>query len=203
MNKFFEDIAVDLEAKFTAGNTYRRYESKMEISKIVDHLENMVNCFGISYPKLYDEIASFGEIANSPERILCESNLSIISLLVIWYYANNPAAWIDGRNEISAAKCQHIYGIKEFHDFYADFAQVNHLPTSLDDLKDVPSFAISPTWVNFIKIFDERMHRTNVQTSIGFMLYFVAHSLPEKVKEAVNNEMSEYFGEDYWRMPLI
>ena len=202
MHKFFEDIATDFDKKYKKDNSYDTFAIRKDMPDIIRHLEEMVNCFGISYPKLFEEPSLLGD-ETSIDRIWCEGNTEIISLLTTWYYANNPGAWIDGRNEISAARCQHLYSIPTFREFYADFAQANHLPTSLNDLDNAPDYIVSPVWIQFIKFYDQLMHRTNVQTSIGFMLYVLAHSLPDEINEVVSKEMTDLFGKDYWRLPMI
>lgn len=202
MHKFFEDIATDLNYKYQKDRGYDIFSIRQDIPIIIRHLEEMVNYFGISYSKLLDEISLLGDSTNI-NRIWCEGNIGTIAALIVWYYATNPGAWVDGRNEISVGRCQHLYTIPAFKDFYADIAQNNLLPTNLDDLKYAPDYAVSPVWIQFIKSYDQIMHRTNVQTSIGFMLYVIAHTYPDNIINTINKEMSDIFGEDYWRLPLI
>ncbi len=189
--------------------------NKKEIEEMVSVLERDVNCFGFNPEKIYtsfrEDVDNSGRGKNLSDPKMAyryaEFRLFQISLQWIYFWAtttdethNNSKVtdfypWVDPRNEISVKRCWEIAQMAEFKDLMSDYSPEIDYTVRSDDV-------IEEFYKQFMRIVNTKMHRTNVQTATGLMVY-AACNLEEENSRKLKNRLTEEYGDRFYRFPLI
>lgn len=194
---------------------------KKKIEGIVSQIEKDVNCFGFDPVKLYDDFEK--EVYADQDRIkdmddpsiaVNYAEFALFRLALTWVYFwgtvsdklhpnHNPNGfylWVDGRNEIATNRCKFIARMPEFQNLVHTYGQKIDYSKSIYQTEDV----YEKFYYYFCYKVNGSMHRTNVQTATGLMVYALT-TLKERDDDcmAVYNKLTTEYGDKFYRMPLI
>lgn len=166
------------------------YTIKQDVNNLITDLENMVNCYGVSYAKLIDGID--GDL-----KVVINQRLLILATAFVTYYGTATSPWVDGRNQIAVDKCKELCQL----DSIKTLANKLNIPDDIGDATIDARTETDPVKM-FLRLFvttsNERMHRTLMQTATGLFIYVLCKNVPG-LEDYLNNT----YYEEYWRMPLI
>ncbi len=172
-------------------NQYKFYYIiKQDVDNLIKDLETMVNCYGVAYAKLIDEID--GDL-----KVAIHQRLLILATAFVTYYGTTPSPWVDGRNQIAVDKCKVLCQI----DSVKDLAKKLNIPDDIGDTTIDAHTETDPIKIFlrlFVKTSDEHMHRTLMQTATGLFIYVLCKNIP-----GLEDYLDKTYCSEYWRMPLI
>lgn len=209
MEQFFKAMAKQIP---TGKEQYaERHESCSEMSSA---LENMVNSFSRPYAAWYDGFFADQEMG-AEEKETVKENLVSMALAVIYLFGGaNPETkpWVDGRNEMSAARCRYITeNLMPEEMGQIRLKDAENLPGMAREIDNIAVFLHTDEgrarfWTEFIRSIDSRFHRTNMQQAIGFLLYClnrICWADEGSAGHRISAGLLQKYGEDFWRFPLI
>lgn len=144
-------------------------------------LENLVNNFSFSSKKTFE---SLEEQEKDAVRTFA---------FYIVRYIGETEIMTDGRNELAVQRGKEIASTARFQDLY------NHLMSD-DDITEKAGY--DDKVINFyraaVQKFFVEVHRTNQQSALGYMYYVLG-----AMDDELNEELSDSYGDTYYRLPMI
>lgn len=176
----------------------RKYRMSHEAEKIsethINQLSEMVNCYGFQSEKTYNSAL---EELPCDKIMTLKENLYAMAQAMIWYFGTKQV-WTDQRNESSVKRCRMITS-----DTFTDCTRIEDLPAFavMDSLEIKEQNCIY--WESFAKMADMHMHRTNLQTALGFCIWCLTALCPDDSMDKTRQALELEYGEKYYRFRII
>ena len=170
-----------------------RIRLEKQMTDYVSKFSDMVNVLGFLPEKIYHEAET--ELSAEELQVL-RKNLYDMSQTMIWYFGTQNV-WIDGRNEISVRTCRFIAA-----NIFSQCKSADSLPVFTVKKGENKSH-LCDAWHEFAKKANTEMHRTNLQTALGFCIWCMMELCPDKSMDTEKKELIQKYGETYWKMPVI
>ena len=151
---------------------------------ILWELERAVNVLSFNSKERYDRLSAFEQLGM----------FAFAAYVVNYIGINWENCSTDPRNEYSYKVVSEVQGLPEFQKVYVRWEMlVELINNQRDDHKGCQDLE------KLAEEFTYKLHRTNQQTALGYMLYVLGEQVPE-----LKQKMQELYGENgYYRFALI